>query len=216
MSRVPPAKIWRPRSSSHFGGCFARLFVLQQFHDEVAERDRGQVTGEVRVVSRQEVRFAVAKVEMGWRFAFHLVRHFGVTKRDGDVVVTVTVQERGLMGSDLHQEDAHELVLEHEVMVRFAGDFDRSGLGCLRGHQDRRQHNRTEQPAQFQAADSSIGARPISYSAKSASQEIHPFRVRRIRSSIWAIYFSRARRPAGVRRYSERGMRPSKNLLQVT
>lgn len=85
---------------------------------------------------------------MDRRFPFHLVRHFGVTERDGAVVVTVAMQEHGIMRSEVREEDAHGVVLEQQMMERFAGNV-RLRRARLRGYEERRQHRRTQKLAEF-------------------------------------------------------------------
>ena len=67
----------------------------------------------------------------GRGLVFDFIGDVGRTHRNEEIVVAMAVHERGVVGGDLHFENANEFVFEGEMMMGFIGDFNfGSGLGA--------------------------------------------------------------------------------------
>ena len=81
------------------------------------------------------------------------------TESDVDVIVAMDVHERGVVGGDLHLEDANLLVFERQMVTRLGGDLH---LGCvLRNQSDGAKNECGEYRWRFMKADSSTRRRMI-------------------------------------------------------
>ena len=112
------------------------FFVLKQLDGHVAEWRVGKVLGNVGEIAGAEAGFAVLQLEGGGWFAFDIVFHLRVTKRDKEVVVVVPVHEGFAVGRDFYFKDANIFVLESLMMARLGGDLD--FVGGLGGGEDDR------------------------------------------------------------------------------
>ena len=108
----------------------ARLLVLQKFDGDIAEGLVGEILCDVGEPAGEEPGFAILQRELDRRLSRNLVFHDGRSQGDEDVVVAVTVHERGRVGRDFHLEHAHVLVFERQMMTGLGRDLNfRRSLG---------------------------------------------------------------------------------------
>ena len=90
----------------------------------------------MRESAGDEANVAIGEFRGHRRLAYDVVGDFGISERDGDVVVTMQVSLGLGVGIDLDVEDADVLVFKGQVMVRLVGDFDFGGdLGAEKSGQ---------------------------------------------------------------------------------
>ena len=136
-----------------FCGGVAEVGIVEDFDGDVAEGVVGDIADEMGEAGGGEAHIAVGEFGGGGRLAFYVVFDFGGTEVDGDVVVTVPMQQSLSIGVDLDVEDADGFVFQGEVVVRLIRDFD-FGSGGLGGQQNREQ---AEEQVAFHAGDCSTG-----------------------------------------------------------
>jgi hypothetical protein len=68
----------------------------------------------------------------GGGLALDVVLDFGGAERHENVIMIMSVEERGLLRRDFYLEDADELVFKYLVVMGLGGDFELGGL-CDQG-----------------------------------------------------------------------------------
>ena len=101
--------------------------VLQEVDGYVAERGVGKIARDVGEVAGDEADFTILQFERYRWFAFDVVLDRRGSKGNEDVVMGMGVHQGCIMRSDLYIKDAHVIVFEHDVVMRFVGERD---LGC--------------------------------------------------------------------------------------
>ena len=72
----------------------------------------------------KKVRLSILQTDGDWWLARDVVLYVRGSQRHINIVVAMTVHERGRMGRDFHFEHADVLVFEGQVMAGLGGDLD--------------------------------------------------------------------------------------------
>jgi hypothetical protein len=111
-----------------FGGRGAEGGVFEEFYGDIAEGLRAGGADDVGEGGGSEASVSGGKFDGDGGLLFDRVGYFGGGESDGDVVVTMPVEQSGFAGRDFNVEDADGFVFEGEVVVRLGGDFDFGSL----------------------------------------------------------------------------------------
>ena len=179
----------RPPGNSLFLGlrrretALAELLVLHQLDGHVAERLVREISRHVREVAGREMGLAVGQLDLDRRLALHLVRDVGLSQRDEEVIVPVTVQQRGGVGRHLDLEDPDLLVFDRQVMRGLGRDLHLGSFGAHAGQRqaDQQRRGETERSHHASLGKEARIAEPVTGSRRSPATRIGPGRGRGIR-----------------------------------